>query len=556
MKRFLLLLLLPFFAQAQIGVNTTSPNAMLDVSSTNSGFLIPRIALTSALDATTVVNPQGGPLATSTLIYNTATAGASPDNVTPGFYYWNGTRWLGLGQTPDWQLNGNAGTNDPVSPAVYGTTPIAADENYIGTSDAQDVVFGANGRERMRIRQSDGRIGVGTASPASRFDVRETSNGGIAVFAVNESNGTSHGVGVFGLSTNAVGYGYGGLFNGGYMGINTQAMAGTHTGTAYGIYSTATGTTGTRIGGYFAATGGTDNYSIVTPETGGFAGFGTTAPLYRLHALQQTAGATTLYSENNSVAYSDGIGVFGRSVNNPGYGYGGRFEGGYHGIYAWANGGSYTGSTYGVYGNATGTAGTRIGGYFTASGGTNNLALQAAGRVRINDGTQGAGRVLTSDATGIASWQLPGANNIAGVIGSGINIPATQTSTYTYTGSYITLPPGRYAVQVVMLLAPLSAPGSVSPVNSSFWMRTTFTDTVGANVPSPDIIGSPLLSGNLAPSSSYGLVTGLIIINNATAGNKTYYYKAGHVVTHNTTYSVAAFGGGWNEDSIVAIRLN
>jgi hypothetical protein len=51
-------------------------------------------------------------------------------------------------------------------------------------------------------------------------------------------------------------------------------------------------------------------------------------------------------------------------------------------------------------------------------------------------------------------------------------------------------------------------------------------------------------------------VTGLIIINNATAGNKTYYYKAGHVVAHNTTYSMAAFGGGWNEDSIVAIRLN
>jgi hypothetical protein len=30
------------------------------------------------------------------LIYNTATAGTAPNNVTPGFYYWNGTSWIRL----------------------------------------------------------------------------------------------------------------------------------------------------------------------------------------------------------------------------------------------------------------------------------------------------------------------------------------------------------------------------------------------------------------------------------------------------------------------------
>ena len=49
-----------------VGVGTTSPAAKLDISSTNSGILIPRVALTS----TTVAAPVTSP-ATSTLVYNT-----------------------------------------------------------------------------------------------------------------------------------------------------------------------------------------------------------------------------------------------------------------------------------------------------------------------------------------------------------------------------------------------------------------------------------------------------------------------------------------------------
>jgi hypothetical protein len=571
MKKLILLLLFPVFMHSQVGVNTTAPNAMMDVSSTNSGFLIPRIALTSATDVTTVVNPQGGPLAVSTLIYNTATAGAAPNDVVPGFYYWNGTRWMGLGQTPGWQLGGNAGTSAPFWPATYGTTPIDAGENYLGTTDAQDLVLATNSRERMRINRNTGNIGIGTATPTARLSVDEAAGGATAIEGTNTNTSAMDGAGVVGTSINADGYGVGGRFFGGFHGVHAINLGHTYPGISYGIYSSSTGTAGTRVGGYFTATGGTNNYSLITPPNGGFAGIGTVTPSHRLHVVQPTTGTRALHAENTAVATSDGTGIFGRSVNNPGYGYGGQFEGGYHGIRVQNPATNYSGTSYGIYASSTGTAGARyagyfdasgvgtgnrIGGYFTASGGATNLAIHANGRVRISDGTQGAGRVLTSDATGIASWQLPGANNIAGFIGNGINIPYTQTGAYTYTGSNITLPPGRYAVQVVMLLAPLGAPGGVSPVNSSFWVRSTFTDATGSTTPSPDIIGSPLISGNLSPSSSYGLVTGLIIINNATAGNKTYYYKAGHVVAHNTTYSMAAFGGGWNEDSIVAIRLN
>ncbi|MEC4004121.1 tail fiber domain-containing protein [Flavobacterium sp. SUN052] len=96
-----------------IGVGTTSPNGVLDITSNKNGVLIPRIALTSATAALPVVNPQGGLLDTSTLIYNIATSGASPNNVYPGFYYWNGTKWIRF------DVNGE---NNPTYYSVVGTT--------------------------------------------------------------------------------------------------------------------------------------------------------------------------------------------------------------------------------------------------------------------------------------------------------------------------------------------------------------------------------------------------------------------------------------------------
>ncbi len=75
---------------AQVGIGTSSPSssAQLEVNSSSKGFLPPRIALTSITDNSTVASPVAG-----LLIYNTATAGTSPNNVTPGFYYHNGSNW-------------------------------------------------------------------------------------------------------------------------------------------------------------------------------------------------------------------------------------------------------------------------------------------------------------------------------------------------------------------------------------------------------------------------------------------------------------------------------
>ncbi|NTW33453.1 MAG: hypothetical protein HGB12_12665 [Bacteroidetes bacterium] len=79
-------------AQQGIAINNTgnSPDssAILDVSSANHGLLIPRIALTQ----TTSKAPITSGVATGLLVYNTSTV----NNVSPGFYYWDGSKWVML----------------------------------------------------------------------------------------------------------------------------------------------------------------------------------------------------------------------------------------------------------------------------------------------------------------------------------------------------------------------------------------------------------------------------------------------------------------------------
>jgi hypothetical protein len=128
--------------QAQnVGINATgaTPNAsaMLDISSTNSGLLIPRVALT----ASNVAGPIASP-ATSLLVYNTATAGTDPNAVVPGFYYWSGTAWIPFmvqnsSGNGGWSLKGNAGTD--------------ATTNFIGTTDDKQVTFKSNNQSFLEL---------------------------------------------------------------------------------------------------------------------------------------------------------------------------------------------------------------------------------------------------------------------------------------------------------------------------------------------------------------------------------------------------------------------
>lgn len=170
--------------------------------------------------------------------------------------------------------------------------------------------------------------------------------------------------------------------------------------------------------------------------------------------------------------------------------------------------------------------------------------------------TPQSGAVLTSNAVGSASWQLPAISTVVGNLSStGVNILAGTVS-YLQTGSYIILPPGKWAVNVSMLLRLTNA--SAMPNSSSLWLKTSFSD-VNTNNPalSLDVLGGKLASGNLSGSAMYGMVIGTVILNNQTAGNKTYYYVAGNTVNTGQTQTLESFGGASSdENKIIAYKIN
>jgi hypothetical protein len=83
-----------FAVFSQAGINTTSPNGILEVNSSVHGIVLPRVALTSATLEAPVINPQGGEIPVGTVVYNTNTTSTGTDDVYPGVYVWSGTQWF------------------------------------------------------------------------------------------------------------------------------------------------------------------------------------------------------------------------------------------------------------------------------------------------------------------------------------------------------------------------------------------------------------------------------------------------------------------------------
>lgn len=182
MKKILLLGLVANFglAYSQIGINTPTPNATLDVvgkpttSTAMDGIIPPRITGTQLRAKTYATNQTGA------FVYVTA-ADASPsgqtvDVTSSGYYYFNGTlnKWVALGST--------SSTGDPTTDA------------FIDDPTNSRVELGATSTGAARntgsefVIKDNGRVGIGNANPASALQITENTLAGSNELRVSSAN--------------------------------------------------------------------------------------------------------------------------------------------------------------------------------------------------------------------------------------------------------------------------------------------------------------------------------------------------------------------------------
>lgn len=119
----------PLAAQVGIGTTAPSPSAVLELRSTSRGFLPPRLTTTQMAS---IPSPESG-----LMVYNTD---------SDQFYFYKSSAWQPLaGNENCWTRGGNLVTN----PAT----------EWVGTSNAQPVVFRTNGTQRMCLA-ANGNVGI------------------------------------------------------------------------------------------------------------------------------------------------------------------------------------------------------------------------------------------------------------------------------------------------------------------------------------------------------------------------------------------------------------
>lgn len=171
---------------AQVGIGTTNPLSTFEVNGSN-GQKVTTVTANTTLDAThsIILCNNGSTEITVTLpsasgimgrIYIIKREASSTANVIIAgsidgmanlvlskageaqTVFSNGTEWkISNSSTSDWNLSGNSGTT--------------AGTNFIGTTDAKDLVLKTNNTEQMRVL-SGGNVGIGVTVPTASLHLK------------------------------------------------------------------------------------------------------------------------------------------------------------------------------------------------------------------------------------------------------------------------------------------------------------------------------------------------------------------------------------------------
>ena len=279
-NRNLILLILVFVSSvtfAQVGINTITPNAasMLDVTATNKGVLLPRVALTGSNDATTIATPV-----TSLLIFNTATV-TGANAIVPGFYYYDTTttKWVKLttgdGSPLQYFAESKITAIPNASTPVHRFAAIGAETNI-------DITLSPKGNGAITANVADNGISGGNKRGNNAVDLQTFRDDKTQVASGNFStviggngnraaglNSIAGGVNSAAYGDNSIAFGNTNLANG----VSSVALG--IDGTATGNSAVAIGNNNTASGAYSTALG-RHNSAKAAYETS-IGVFGTTA---------------------------------------------------------------------------------------------------------------------------------------------------------------------------------------------------------------------------------------------------------------------------------------
>jgi hypothetical protein len=344
---------------------------------------------------------------------------------------------------------GNAGLRAQSTTTSNDYTPAS----YLGWGDnSGDLLFKTNNNTRMVLQNSTGNFGVGVTNPTAKFHLMNSP--GTAPVALFQTNTGFNGLIVKSTGKVAVGTATGSQAQ---FDVRGEGLPSTYENLFFFSVSDVTTDAGGSVKDYVAITNASNTDGQFAPLIASAYGSGASAP--NLNFRAQTPLANDIGDTPMSRFDAYLLGTSNLVAIRPLVQFSNR---GNIRVSIAANGSIYSGSLpNGSFNNTpqaqlhvicSGATPTSFTAKFQNNTSNDIFAIRNDNKIIYTDGTQGAGKVLTSDANGVASWQT--------VVGGG-------SSQWTTTGDHIYYTTGNIGIGTTTPDTKLHIAGAVKIVDGS-----------------------------------------------------------------------------------------